>query len=76
MGYLKKARLERARELLMCQSSPRKISTVPLDVGFNHFGRFSIEYEAAFEESPKDTVARALILDPASGPLIRTPLPG
>lgn len=61
MGYLKKIRLERARELLMSQSSPRKISTVLLDVGFNHFGRFSIEYKAAFGESPKDTVARALI---------------
>jgi AraC-like DNA-binding protein len=59
MGYLKKVRLERARELLMSQSAGRKISTVVLDVGFNHFGRFSIEYKAAFGESPKETVARA-----------------
>jgi len=61
MSYLKKIRLDRARELLMCQSPARKISTVLLDVGFSHFGRFSIEYKAAFGESPKETVARALI---------------
>jgi AraC-like DNA-binding protein len=61
MGYLKQIRLERAREVLMCPGPARKISTVVLDVGFNHFGRFSIDYKEAFGESPKETVARALI---------------
>jgi AraC-like DNA-binding protein len=38
--------------------SKRNISSIALDVGFNHLGQFSIEYKSAFSESPTDTVAR------------------
>lgn len=60
MRYLKKIRLEHARELLLSRGSSRKISTIVFDVGLSHFGRFSVEYKAAFGESPKETAARTM----------------
>ncbi len=61
MGYLKRVRLERAREELM-KGDPRKnVSTVALDAGFNHLGRFSVEYKAAYNESPSETASRYTI---------------
>lgn len=58
MGYLKQIRLDKARELLMKGCSRKNVSSIALDVGFSHLGRFSIEYKNAFSESPTDTVAR------------------
>ncbi len=58
LGYLKQVRLDKAREQLMKGCSKKNISSIAMDVGFNHLGRFSIEYKNAFSESPTDTVAR------------------
>jgi AraC-like DNA-binding protein len=51
-------RLAEARRRLAGASSPVRVSTVALDCGFRHFGRFSASYRAAFGESPVET-ARA-----------------
>ncbi|MCY1396159.1 HTH-type transcriptional activator RhaS [compost metagenome] len=58
IDYLKKIRLEKARQELLKTYPRRTIASVALDVGFNHIGRFSLEYKKIFGESPKDTVAR------------------
>ncbi len=49
-------RLAAARRRLESASSPVRVSTVALDCGFAHFGRFADSYRAAFGESPVETV--------------------
>jgi transcriptional regulator GlxA family with amidase domain len=49
-------RLAAARRRLESASSPVRVSTVALDCGFQHFGRFAASYRAAFGESPAETV--------------------
>jgi AraC-like DNA-binding protein len=61
-------RLEAARRRLEYSSSPPLVSTVALDCGFRHFGRFSASYRAAFGQSPGDTARmRKFVRTPASG---------
>ncbi|HQR70160.1 MAG TPA: AraC family transcriptional regulator [Burkholderiaceae bacterium] len=52
-------RLAAARRLLQGASSPVRVSTVALDCGFRHFGRFSASYRAAFGELPAETARAA-----------------
>ena len=49
-------RLTAARMRLESAFSPVRVSTVALDCGFGHFGRFAASYRAAFGESPVETV--------------------
>lgn len=49
-------RLAAARRRLESAFSPVRVSTVALDCGFGHFGRFAASYRAAFGESPVETV--------------------
>jgi AraC-like DNA-binding protein len=61
MEYLRKVRLEKAREYLLasdigCQAGVTKVA---LDCGFAHLGRFAAQYRALFGELPSVT-ARAL----------------
>jgi len=48
-------RLAAARRRLESGSSQAPVSTVALDCGFRHFGRFAASYRAAFGESPVET---------------------
>lgn len=59
IGYLKMMRLMKAREQFITDTTGKSVSTVAFEVGFNHLGRFSVDYRAAFGESPSETVARA-----------------
>lgn len=59
IGYLKMIRLTKAREQFMTDTTGKGVSTVAFEVGFNHLGRFSVDYRTAFGESPSETVARA-----------------
>jgi AraC-like DNA-binding protein len=52
-------RLAEARRRLAGVSTPVRVSTVALDCGFRHFGRFAVSYRAAFGESPVETVRAA-----------------
>ncbi|WP_264214337.1 AraC family transcriptional regulator [Leisingera thetidis] len=58
IGYIKKTRLMKAREQLMTDTAGKGVSTIAFDVGFNHLGRFSVDYRAMFGESPSETAAR------------------
>jgi len=60
MGYLKKIRLLKAREQFMTLELDKTVSTVAFEVGFNHLGRFSVEYRSAFGESPTETISRRI----------------
>lgn len=60
MAYLKKYRLEQVRRTLLEDRSNRNISSIALDWGFAHLGRFSIEYRKLFDETPSQTLNRQL----------------
>lgn len=57
MRLLKMARLDRARsELLKADPDCISVTTVALKWGFQHLGRFSVEYKNRFGESPSCTL--------------------
>ena len=57
--YLKKLRLDRTRRtLLAAKPETHKVTTVALDHGFRHLGRFSREYRATFGEYPRQTLSK------------------
>jgi transcriptional regulator GlxA family with amidase domain len=57
-GYLRKVKLERARDELR-SGAAENIASVAYRWGFNHPGRFSALYRRAFGESPAETLKRA-----------------
>jgi AraC-like DNA-binding protein len=58
MAFLRERRLELARKRLLSGAS-LTVTTVSVECGFSHLGRFSIEYRARFGESPRETLRRA-----------------
>jgi len=59
MRYLRNARLARVREALMRARPSESVTDIALTWGFNHLGRFAIEYRVQFGESPSDTFRRS-----------------
>lgn len=62
MEFLRTRRFELARQRLLTSqdATGKTVTQVALACGFEHLGRFSIEYRARFGESPRDTLRRAL----------------
>ncbi|MFC5769777.1 AraC family transcriptional regulator [Thauera sinica] len=58
MAYLKRCRLEGARAALLAALPGASVSTVALDWGFNHFGRFAREYRTRYGEAPSETLCK------------------
>ncbi len=58
MAYLKKYRLEQVRRQLLEDRSSHNVSSIAIDWGFTHLGRFSIEYRKLFGEAPSHTAGR------------------
>ncbi len=59
MLLLRKARLAQARSELDAPGPGATVTTVALDCGFTHLGRFSQEYARQFGEPPSETLRRA-----------------
>jgi AraC-like DNA-binding protein len=57
-AYLKDYRLREARAQLQLDRCDRNVSSIALGVGFNHLGRFAIDYKLAFSETPSETIRR------------------
>lgn len=55
---LLRIRLERARERLLSAGPADTVTTIALDCGFAHLGRFPAAYRIAFGELPTETLAR------------------
>jgi transcriptional regulator GlxA family with amidase domain len=56
---LQSIRLAEARRALLCgKASAESVTQVALRVGFRELGRFSVQYRAAFGESPSGTLRR------------------
>ncbi len=58
VAYLKDFRLRQARAQLMQDQCSANVSSIALGVGFNHLGRFSLDYKRAFSETPSETIQR------------------
>ena len=59
MRYVREARLQRVRQALMRSDDTASVTDIALKWGFNHLGRFAIEYRALFGESPLETSRRS-----------------
>lgn len=55
---LQRIRLEEARRRLLFAGEEDTVTTVALDLGFAHLGRFALTYRIAFGESPSETLRR------------------
>jgi len=60
MCYLHNLRLDMAREELLQPDNDMNITSVAMKLGFNHLGRFSINYKKRFGESPSQTLQKRL----------------
>jgi AraC-like DNA-binding protein len=59
MAFLKRRRLEAAYlDLLSAERDSITVTRVAASYGFSHFGKFAIEYKAAFGESPSSSLAK------------------
>ncbi|WP_028208551.1 AraC family transcriptional regulator [Paraburkholderia nodosa] len=59
MAYLKKHRLEAVRRDILADCSERNVSSIAMNWGFSHLGRFSSDYKQLFGETPSQTLKRA-----------------
>jgi AraC-like DNA-binding protein len=60
MAYLKKCRLEAVRRDLLADRSGRNVSSVAMNWGFSHLGRFANDYKQLFGETPSQTLKRVV----------------
>ncbi len=59
-GFLKARRLHASyRQLLTAEAGSTRVTDVAMRHGFNHLGRFAMEYKKAFGESPSATLNRS-----------------
>jgi AraC-like DNA-binding protein len=59
MRYLRDARLRRVHEALARARPTDSVTDIALMWGFNHLGRFAVEYRSRFGETPSDTLRRS-----------------
>lgn len=57
MDLLRRRRLEAARAALQAAAPGQTVTAVATDCGVFNFGRFAVQYRAAFGESPSQTLA-------------------
>ncbi len=56
MRYLRSARLAKVREALVRTDFGGSVTQIAMEWGFNHLGRFAVEYRNQFGESPSQTL--------------------
>jgi AraC-like DNA-binding protein len=66
MGYLRRARFAKVRDALRCAESEENVTGIAMSLGFNHMGRFSVEYRRRFGESPSETLKRQRSIPPST----------
>lgn len=60
LEFIRALRLNEARRLLTtARANGLSVTTIAMDVGANHLGRFAANYRLFFGESPKETLERA-----------------
>jgi len=73
MEVLHDLRLDRARQDLLRTSGRASVTDIAVRCGFNHVGRFAIQYRARYGESPSATLRRRQIT-PVARPRTLSPL--
>ena len=58
MQFLRSVRLNMVRERLLLSQTAISVSSVAIECGFTHLGRFSVAYRRRYGESPSDTLRR------------------
>jgi AraC-like DNA-binding protein len=58
LGWVRAARLDRARSALLAPGARTTVSKVATDCGFSQLGRFAARYSSRFEELPSETLRR------------------
>ena len=58
MRYLRNARLMRVHDVLLKAPDSASIAAIASNHGFDHLGRFAVEYRKRFGEKPSETYAR------------------
>jgi AraC-like DNA-binding protein len=58
MRYLRNARFQKVRDALTRAQPDESITTIAMNWGFAHMGRFSVEYRKRYGESPSETLRR------------------
>jgi AraC-like DNA-binding protein len=58
MRYMRSARLARVRQALLRGDRPENVTDIAMAWGFQHLGRFAVEYRRHFGESPSETRRR------------------
>ena len=56
MGYVRNLRFEKARHELLSGRGDRSVTEIAIRCGFNHLGRFAVEYRLRYGESPSQTM--------------------
>ena len=56
MRYLRNARFRQVRQALLRAEPEQNVTAVAMGFGFDHMGRFAVEYRARFGESPSHTI--------------------
>lgn len=69
-AYIRFYRLKCIYDEISCATQKINITEIAFKWGVTHLGRFSIEYKEAFNESPSDTLKKALQKLPAASVLI------
>jgi AraC-like DNA-binding protein len=58
MGFVRDLRFEKARQELLNGRGEKSVTEIATRCGFNHFGRFAVEYRLRFGESPSQTLGK------------------
>jgi AraC-like DNA-binding protein len=56
--YLRNLRFDKARQELLSATGATSITQIATRYGFNHLGRFAVEYRLRFGETPSETLAK------------------
>jgi AraC-like DNA-binding protein len=59
MEFIIERRLQRARKMLQEGKSCESVSSIAMESGFTHLGRFSLTYKKRFGESPRETIHKS-----------------
>jgi AraC-like DNA-binding protein len=62
MKFLLDTRIGLARQYLLQAHPGRSVTSIAMQCGFAHLGRFALEYKRRFHESPSQTLAHARVL--------------
>lgn len=65
MRYVRECRFTQVRRALLQAGPQESVTTIAVNWGFCHLGRFSVEYRKRYGETPSETLRRGRLVTPA-----------